>query len=246
SSQKLYANGELKTSQALTGTISTNNLPLIIGDLFNGPIDEVRIYNRALSAEEISDLYNNYGYTTTNYPGRVLVRKYALPEPTYSIGEEEYNVVIPPEFSFVFKHGWNLISLSGMRITSIITDICNIFSKDFYYYNATTKKYIMLPWNQLEGGKGYFVYSPHISDCPVSLDVTGIVTIADIPPLIAGYNLIGTTSATPYNISSIKGTCDIIDGPYYWDEVVQSWVYTTTIVAGRGYWLKVSSNCNFS
>jgi len=52
------------------------------GRYFNGLIDELCIYNRALTAEEISDLYNYYGYTTTNYPGKVLVRKYSSPEPT--------------------------------------------------------------------------------------------------------------------------------------------------------------------
>ena len=56
---------------------------------FNGIIDEVRIYNRALTPEEVSDLYNNYGYTTTNYPGKVLVRKYTEPEPSVSLGAEE-------------------------------------------------------------------------------------------------------------------------------------------------------------
>jgi len=58
---------------------------------FDGLIDEVRVYNRALTAEEISDLYNNYGYTTENYLGKVLVRKYADPEPTASFGSEENN-----------------------------------------------------------------------------------------------------------------------------------------------------------
>jgi len=50
-----------------------------------GIIDEVRIYNRALTPQEISDLYNNYGYTTENYPWKVLVRKYAHPEPFVSV-----------------------------------------------------------------------------------------------------------------------------------------------------------------
>jgi len=59
-----------------------------VGEPFTGFMDEVSIYNRALSTAEISDLYNNYGYTTTNYPGRVLVRKYASSEPTASLGSE--------------------------------------------------------------------------------------------------------------------------------------------------------------
>ena len=52
-------------------------------------LDEVRIYNKALTGAEISDIYNNYGYTTENYPGKVLVRKYTEPEPSVSLGEEE-------------------------------------------------------------------------------------------------------------------------------------------------------------
>jgi len=57
---------------------------------FNGIIDEVRIYNKVLTADEISDLYNNYGYTTISYPGKVLVRKRTDPEPSFSsVGNEE-------------------------------------------------------------------------------------------------------------------------------------------------------------
>lgn len=55
---------------------------------FKGIMDEVRIYNRYLSPDEIADLYNYYGYTTENYPGKVLVKKYATPEPTAVIGDE--------------------------------------------------------------------------------------------------------------------------------------------------------------
>jgi len=55
---------------------------------FNGTIDKAHIYNKALSKEEISDLYNNYDYTTPNYPNKVLVRKYTEPEPVAIVGEE--------------------------------------------------------------------------------------------------------------------------------------------------------------
>jgi hypothetical protein len=62
---------------------------------FSGLIDEVRIYNRALTADEVTDLYNNYGYTTPNYPGRVLVRKRSDPEPTATVGNEETGAAPP-------------------------------------------------------------------------------------------------------------------------------------------------------
>jgi len=83
-------------------TFIDNNDPKLIGKgipsytvPFAGRIDEVRIYNRPLTAEEISDLYNYYGYTTPNYAGRVLVRKRIDPEPTTSVGNEETSEVPP-------------------------------------------------------------------------------------------------------------------------------------------------------
>jgi len=54
---KIYVNGKLKGSVARTGAIHTEDLNTTMGygmqHYFNGLIDEVRIYNRALSAEEV-------------------------------------------------------------------------------------------------------------------------------------------------------------------------------------------------
>jgi len=92
---RLYRNGvEAVSPKACTGTIDVTNNNLGIGANgngeypFNGTIDEVYIYNKSLSGEEISDLYNNYGYTTPNYPNKVLVRKYTEPEPVAIVGDE--------------------------------------------------------------------------------------------------------------------------------------------------------------
>ena len=57
--EKLYVNGVLVTSRAQTGAISAANGVLHIGgdsvwgEHFQGLIDEVRVYNRALTAAEI-------------------------------------------------------------------------------------------------------------------------------------------------------------------------------------------------
>jgi glucose/arabinose dehydrogenase len=56
---RLYINGTEVSNTPLTGPISTSSNPLqiggddIFGQFFNGIIDEVRVYNRALSADEI-------------------------------------------------------------------------------------------------------------------------------------------------------------------------------------------------
>jgi len=92
-----YVNGSIDSVKTLDYDMTTDDIELRIareitstGDnvWFYGLIDEVHIYNRALSEEEISDLYNNYGYTTPNYPNKVLVRKCTEPEPVAIVGEE--------------------------------------------------------------------------------------------------------------------------------------------------------------
>lgn len=61
---RLYVNGVLDASAALTGAIPTNNSPLRIGadsnglNQFNGLIDEVEIFNRALTQTEIQSIVN--------------------------------------------------------------------------------------------------------------------------------------------------------------------------------------------
>jgi len=65
---RLYINGQLVDLSATSGTIraATSTSPLRIGmwwstfpNYFNGTIDEVMVYNRALSAEEVMALYTN-------------------------------------------------------------------------------------------------------------------------------------------------------------------------------------------
>ena len=81
---RIYLNGE-EDSPAVdyTATINTGDDPVRIGvnvnDLwFNGKIDEVRIYNRALSPTEIQILYKNYMQKMGSY---FNVRKYVTPAP---------------------------------------------------------------------------------------------------------------------------------------------------------------------
>ncbi len=59
----IYINGQVDTSEATSGDISTNDQPVRIGTwgslsrFFNGIIDDVRIYNYALSKEEVAAVY---------------------------------------------------------------------------------------------------------------------------------------------------------------------------------------------
>jgi len=90
--KRIYENAVLLGEWSVDfSQIDTTSYPLYIvqhNTPSNLQIDETYIFNKVLSAEEISDLYNNYGYTTSNYPNKVLVRKYTEPEPIAIVGEE--------------------------------------------------------------------------------------------------------------------------------------------------------------
>jgi hypothetical protein len=61
---RLYVNGALVSTRAMTGPLTASASPLRIGgnsiwgEFFNGMIDELRIYNRALTAQEIQSDMN--------------------------------------------------------------------------------------------------------------------------------------------------------------------------------------------
>lgn len=55
--QEFFVNGSSLGSSTNLGNLATNNSNLLIGSLFPGSVDDTRIYNRALSAQEISELY---------------------------------------------------------------------------------------------------------------------------------------------------------------------------------------------
>jgi len=60
---KLYLNGHLEVSAVKTGTITYNSNPLKLGhavhdQFFTGKLDDMKVYNKALSENEVLQLYN--------------------------------------------------------------------------------------------------------------------------------------------------------------------------------------------
>ena len=76
--KKIYVDGELKDIVNISGAISADTGPVQfahqettpIGDAnhFNGIIDDIRIYNRALSNSEIQQIYNEESLNLTIFP----------------------------------------------------------------------------------------------------------------------------------------------------------------------------------
>jgi len=98
---RVYLDGQLdNTPYAFSDTLQNTGTLQIVGNnhwgggfLWAGNVDEVRFYNRALSQDEITDLYgtggDRQGYTTANYPNKVLVRKYSASVSVGSPSSEE-------------------------------------------------------------------------------------------------------------------------------------------------------------
>jgi len=57
STQKLYLNGALADSTSLSGSINSDSNALVFGQLFNGLIDEVAIFEHALTERDVKDHY---------------------------------------------------------------------------------------------------------------------------------------------------------------------------------------------
>ena len=72
-SLSVYVNGALDGSIAVSGAIDTTSYPLFIGSRanenvlpFSGKIDDIRMYNHALSSGEIDSLYHLGGWVDRN------------------------------------------------------------------------------------------------------------------------------------------------------------------------------------
>ncbi len=66
---------------------------------WEGRLNHLQIFNRVLTNVEVAALYNNYGYATLEYPGRILLRTFAENAPVVSLENE-----LPAPFAL--PEGW--------------------------------------------------------------------------------------------------------------------------------------------
>lgn len=145
---RLYTNGTLAASTAVTGSIVTSTSPLRIGgntawgEYFQGLIDEVRIYNRALSTPEIqADMTTPVGATVS---------------PTRSISGS---------ISPVASGSGATVSLSGPDTRSVMADL----NGNFTFAGVTDGVYTVT------ASKPGFAMTPTSRQVTVSgADVTGV------------------------------------------------------------------------
>ncbi|MFA5051221.1 MAG: DUF2341 domain-containing protein, partial [Patescibacteria group bacterium] len=150
SSQTFYVDGSQVLDQPSSTVYSYSSNPIMgvgYGSGYNGLFDKVQIYNHALNQDEVTDLYNNYGYTTANYPRKTLIRKYSFPEPTTTVNSETATAWPSSEvakLTVVNNTGQNYATLSSFTETltgdnagSVKYQISNN-GTNWYWYNSGT------------------------------------------------------------------------------------------------------------
>jgi hypothetical protein len=144
-----------------------------------------------------------------------------------------------PKEALNLYSGWNMFSLPLQTTAgSELFSYCGVVSP-FWHYDPVIKNYVKA--TSFVPGQGYWVKLS--GDCTV--EVSGSYFDLDGTQLKAGWNQIGTSSITT-NIDDVKGSCEIKGGPWRYDSVKRDYVFSSSLVPGYGYWVKVANDCSLS
>ena len=183
---KLYENGSLVNTRSHSGNINDNINPIYIGLrpglnwYFNGQMSDVRIYNTALTAEQIKDIYNYgsiLGHEVVHYKmektmGTNLIDSSGngndgtlVNGPTYAYGPYDASVSLPKE-AFVFGEDDATVSVWMYAISSDNKQIIlsnNGYQQQFQFgidkmsHETTYKKLFLKTKNTADNKTGYFL-----------------------------------------------------------------------------------------
>jgi len=131
--------------------------------------------------------------------------------------------------------GWNMFSLSNSGESLFST--CSGFNESAIWMFDPFNKLYIHPQN-LVAEYGYWFYSRE--KCMIRF--RGRIFSADGFALHDGWNLVGSVF-TPVRFDEIKGTCDIVKGPYSFNADSQAYGPATTMIFGQAYFIKVRGNC---
>jgi fibronectin type 3 domain-containing protein len=191
----LYVNGTQVASQAATSSIAANATPLRIGgnniwgEYFNGLIDEVRIYNRALTATEIQGDMDR-SITPDTAPPTVTAKT-----PTNGTGGHNIGTAATATFSEVMRAS----SITGDTFT--LTDPGGAAIPATVTYDKPTNTATLTPQAALDYGvtyratvKGGVGGATDLAGNPLANDVTWTFATEASPPQV----LVVSSAGNPF------------------------------------------------
>jgi len=159
---------------------------------------------------------------------------------------ENYSVVQPTTpasilFPVELHPGWNMVSVpvtpSDPSVLSVFPDI-----EAIYTWNAALKSYTVP--TSIDSGRGYWVAE----------STERVVGIEGDPveqwsrTVLSGWNAIGSACGHVVDFSNPDDNPDkSVEGfAYAWDPLTKSYVYTTDIEPGKGYWIAATADCTLA
>jgi hypothetical protein len=139
----LYINGEQVDDGDFSGQINTNSIPFQIGKrydggIFRGIIDEVKIYNRALSSEEIAANYDEMLPTIFHQITVLAVNQYG--QPGYVPLSIDGQYVGTTGYTYTVTEGDHQIGVPGVIYYAghLSVFACYYYDGDYDYDNPMT------------------------------------------------------------------------------------------------------------
>ena len=205
--QRLYVNGTQVASSTVSGSIQTSSSPLRIGgdsiwgEYFNGLIDEVRVYNRALSPAEIqNDMFTSITPDTT--PPTVTTK---MPTP----GSAGVNVGTSVTASF--SETMRASTVTGTAF--VLKDSNNSVVPATVTYNQSTNVATLTPQAALQYGMTYTAtvkggsggVTDYVGNVMTSDASWSFSTEASPPPILVAYSQSNPYSLYPTEILRNEG-----------------------------------------
>ena len=232
-----YTNGTLAVQANVTGPIAVNNEPLAIGenfddnsDYFNGDIDDVRIYNRALSGDEVSQLYAIESQPPTNSPSISTE-----PSDFYATANQSASFNVTAVGSGTLSYQWlfngtNLLNATNRTLNIALAKQASIGQYTVVITNAygsvtsTVANLLMFPylsqpfvgvdtyWGQTNTlsvgawGSGYLAYQWYFNGVPLDGATNFSLPLGAIQLTNAGQysvvvsNALGSVTNAPYSV----------------------------------------------
>jgi hypothetical protein len=237
---RIYVNGRLEKTASARGDVAHSRRPLRIGgnavwgEFFKGTLDEIRIYNRSLSATEIADdMMTPVGAGAPAAPSPVdgLVAAYSFDDGTAADDSgRDHQGTIKGATPAAGKYG-KALSFDGVNDRVSIADAADLRLKNGMTLEAWVRPDTLRRWSTVvlkesKSGLTYALYAGNGEKDPAgfaSIKGSDRETSSDSPLPTGAWSHIAVTyngsslklwvNGVPRDSQSIKGTIDVAGGP---------------------------------